>query len=260
MGFSFKKFVKGAAGGALLGGGLFGAGGAAQGALGLGIFRSGQSDPAKPGQPGQSRRKFGPLPSESIKKQKNGQTQTQRRTSPITSSEIAARDQRIEDDTKKSFEVLRQRANQKSQADIQQSTDAIRRRFAALGGTGSGSEIKLELQAIRDAQERASQAQENIDLAEIQELQRRREFERPFQARSKELENQREFARERAEVTDSLRERMFQFEQDTKLKGLDLAQQQLELDAMVTNFNKAIAQQEANKKSGLFTDLFGDLF
>lgn len=82
------------------------------------------------------------------------------------------------------FEILRRRAKQRSATEAGESQQAIRRRFAALGSLSSGAAIKQEQLAGEAVRRRGEESIQNIDFAEQQELQRRKEIgeAREFQA------------------------------------------------------------------------------
>jgi hypothetical protein len=83
------------------------------------------------------------------------------------------------------YDVARKRAQQQSQAATQSQQDAIKRRFASMGGLASGAAMKQQQLAAEKAQEQLGTQLEGIDAAEAE--QKRQEAE---------IEKQRQFSRE----------------------------------------------------------------
>ena len=75
------------------------------------------------------------------------------------------------------YDVMRKRAQQQEQANLQGQKDAIARRAAQLGGGVSGALIKQEQVVSDDSAKRLQDANEGINAQEAAELQRRREIE-----------------------------------------------------------------------------------
>ena len=151
--------------------------------------------------------------------------------------------------------------------------DAIKRRFAALGGMGGGAAIGATLQARRQAEEAGAQARGQLagqELGSIEgDIQRQfgaGEAERQRMFGAGEAEKQRQFAGAESAAQRGLsqqafqeQKRMFDIEQANKLRQLDLAQQQFELDKDVTAFNKRLAEIEAGRTPPGLLDSFGNL-
>jgi hypothetical protein len=89
------------------------------------------------------------------------------------------------------FDLARKRAEQRANAEQQQQDDALKRRFAAMGGLNSGAYIKQQSVQADDAAKRRADVMEGIDVAESNEAQRQREVQegREF-ARSERLGSQ----------------------------------------------------------------------
>lgn len=198
-------------------------------------------------------------------------------------------------DPAKRFDRLRKDTKQQVSSDVQQQQQALQRRFAKLGLTGSGAQIKAQQQAEQAGGERLDKALGQVASLEEgealrrQEVQEGREFARGEREASqafaaeqaglgrefsrKERIGSQAFASGEAELqrrfSDSQRVANQEFQKILEAGAEDrftrqLAQQadqfdrQFALDEEVTRFNQALAQAEANKK-----DLFeraGDAF
>ncbi len=74
---------------------------------------------------------------------------------------------------------------------------------------------------------------------------------------SQERSAQQEFARQQAAIDQAFKDKIFSFESNSKLKEMDLAERQFKVDQDIAEFNKQLAQMEANKPTDLFGSLFG---
>lgn len=124
----------------------------------------------------------------------------------------------------------------------QEASDALQRRFAALGQAGSGAQIaamsKLNQQGL-DAQ----RAMENqIGRGALDRLGAA-EQEAEYQQAAQELAGGRQL--QLAGMDEALKREIFGEERANKLKEYDLALKQFALDKDTTEFNKTLAQIEA---------------
>ena len=71
------------------------------------------------------------------------------------------------------YDLLRQRVGQQQVAQEQEQEDAMKRRFASMGGLNTGAYIKQSQIAADQAMERRGQALEGVNLAEQGELEGR---------------------------------------------------------------------------------------
>lgn len=164
------------------------------------------------------------------------------------------------------FEQQRKRVEQQSRADIQGQSEGLKRRFASLGQSSSGAAIKAQQTAQKEAIGRRQQALEGINVAETRELGERERQDRLVgeqrEFQSGEALKQREFAggealkgREfqagQSDIDRAFRQNVFAFEKESKLKTLDLAQEQFDLDKITTEFNKALAAAELDDPEAL---------
>lgn len=195
------------------------------------------------------------------------------------------------------FELQRRRARQRATQLGQESVGAVQRRLAALGGLSGGAGIKLQEKARTEAQRLGSEAIEGIDIQEaaaqqrLKEIQEAREFQaeqaklgREF-ARGERLGGQefaaqqagigREFAAEQAGIGREFAAQQSELQRgfvaqesaleraqrkDLALKQLDQAQQKLNLDRDIANFNKEIARWQQGQPTDMFGQLLGPQF
>lgn len=92
------------------------------------------------------------------------------------------------------FELARRRAAQRSSADVQKAQDAMKRRFAALGGGARGASIKADQQIQQQASEQLANVNEGIDTAQRQENRRVSEIKEARDFAKSEREAQQAFA------------------------------------------------------------------
>jgi ATP-dependent Lon protease len=159
----------------------------------------------------------------------------------------------------KEFDVLRSQARQRARTTGQQAQDALKRRFASIGGLGSGALIKQQQEAIRAEGQQSEQAQQAIDAAEAQEVRRRDETaierafrEKQFGAQQEQFQKQLETRQEQFEKQFGAQEQQRQFQRDlaTEQFGLDKKfkeqqltqqEQQFELDRQTQLMNRLVA-------------------
>jgi hypothetical protein len=127
------------------------------------------------------------------------------------------------------FDLARKRAEQRANAE---QDDALKRRFAAMGGLNSGAYIKQQSVQADDAAKRRADVMEGIDVAESNEAQRQREVQegREF-ARSERLGSQ-DFSASQADLQRKYQtgERLGaqDFSKSERLGGQDFAQRERE--------------------------------
>ncbi|MEZ0392070.1 MAG: hypothetical protein ACAH59_07650 [Pseudobdellovibrionaceae bacterium] len=144
----------------------------------------------------------------------------------------------------------RNEASQKSQSTLQQGEDAIQRRFAAMGASGSGAQIAA-MQKNRDAaNEVARQGEADVNSQALQFAEG--DTGRSFQGN---------LSRELADKDINFKKGLADTEQGNKLKELDLAERQFLLDKDTTEFNKRMAEIEASRQpdKGLLGNIPGGL-
>jgi len=93
------------------------------------------------------------------------------------------------------FQLARDRAKQQAAQGTSERLEAIKRRFAAMGGgPGSGEQLKIEQQAQQAGDEQVQAANESIGAAETQEKMRKDEIQQARQFQTSEREAQQNFA------------------------------------------------------------------
>lgn len=98
------------------------------------------------------------------------------------------------------FQTLRQQAKQESQAGRQKQKEALKRRFAQLGQTTSGAAIKAETGVEQEAEKQLGQQLGKIEVAEQQEMQRRKEIGEAREFAAGEAQKGRSFTAEQARL------------------------------------------------------------
>lgn len=178
------------------------------------------------------------------------------------------------------FALAEQRLNQQERGRISEEQDALKRRFASIGATGSGASIKSAQQAEQAGSRRLSQGKGALEIARLGEEQRLGEIEsaREFQRGEREAgqlfaggqaalgrkfasferaAGQR-FAGEQArlgrEFTTSEREAAQIFNQG-------LADREFELNKLISMANLGMAQDQLDEnKKGILGGLLGNDF
>lgn len=164
-----------------------------------------------------------------------------------------------DDPIAKRFEGHRKMANQRAEANRQNSQDALKRRFASMGALNTGSAIKAQQLADQSSAQQKEQAMLDIDSQEqaAREVQANRDFQageaekqRSFAAG--EAEKQRSFTGKQADIDRVFQDKVFNFDKESKLKQLDLQAQDLSLRREENEFNKRLARYQAGQTGGLF--------
>jgi hypothetical protein len=154
------------------------------------------------------------------------------------------------------FQVMRERVGQEIGAQAQQNQDALKRRFAALGGLNTGSAIKAQQSAQQQGNEMRSRAMREIDAQEAdQDFQRQEardvmKAQQDFQAG--EAGKQRDFQASQGGLDRAFQERVFAFDSASKLRQLDLAERDFRLREDESEFNKRMAKWQASNSGGFF--------
>jgi hypothetical protein len=143
------------------------------------------------------------------------------------------------------FDVARRRLDQQSASNKQESTDAIQRRFAALGGLNSGSSLKAQQMAQDQADSQKQNQMDSINAAEADDAARKQEAQTQRDFASAEAEKQRGFQKEQSGIDRAFQDKVFSFDSSSKLKQLDMMGQELAMK------NKA-TQHQIETTGGLF--------
>lgn len=120
-----------------------------------------------------------------------------------------------------------------AKAQGQEMGDALTRRFTAIGQASSGAAMQAQLKAQDQVTQQANQQRNELAGQELQAM---------------EPEAQRQFQAGLADKDQAFKQRLFDVEQGNKLQEIDLAKKQFELDRDTTEFNKRMAEIEANRK------------
>lgn len=138
----------------------------------------------------------------------------------------------------KRFNSLRDQANNQSNAASGQASDAIKRRFASMGAGNSGAQIKMEQQALDRNEEQRSATQANINNQETEAGANR----------------------DSAQASLDFQNRVFSFNQASKMHELDLSERQQKIDSVTGEYNKNLSTYEAQKpQGGLISNVLGGL-
>lgn len=143
------------------------------------------------------------------------------------------------------FGQMRERVGAQFNADAQKNQDALTRRFASMGSTGSGAAIKMQQQAQQEADKMKSDAMRDIDMQE-----------ESAQADMANAQAQMDQQVNLAQADMNFRQKAFNFERGSKLHELNLAERQMKIDANTTEFNKRVAMEQMKKpKQGVLSGL-----
>lgn len=143
------------------------------------------------------------------------------------------------------YDMARERAQQRASQTGQKNAGAIARRFAAIGGLNSGAAIKAQQMAHQQADQQREDAVRDVDIAEGQMAQQQAH-------QSSEAEKARQFQADQAGQDRGFQEKVFSFDKESKLKQLDLAFQQFDLQKDESAFNRRLARYQAGQSGGLF--------
>lgn len=180
------------------------------------------------------------------------------------------------------YDVLRNRATQQAGQQTQEEQDALKRRFAAMGGLNSGSFIKQQQLSLDRGAQRGQAAREGVDMIEMadrqrldeakqardfaaQEAQKQRDFsslegvkQREFATservsgqdfQSEQAQKQRDFSKSLADMDAAFKERMFDFDKSKWGQQLDLELKKFGLEEEVTRKNLEIQEQLMNQQT-----------
>lgn len=150
------------------------------------------------------------------------------------------------------FDVARNRAKQGAQTAAQQGTEAMNRRFAAMGSLNSGAAIK----AVQNVQDSANQQEQNaMNQIGAQEEQVRFDVDQANLNRDlqrQESSAQRNFQRELKNQDQAFQDKVFSFDSGSKLAQMDIAISNAALEADAQEFNKNMEMFKQRTSGGLF--------
>ena len=154
------------------------------------------------------------------------------KAAPITSS-VSSQD--VRDAIGRRFQELQKSLVQREAAKVGHEKEALNRRFAAMGGLGTGASVKAEQLAEQASAKRLGEARTTLGAAQEQELQKEREF-----ARSHELAQQ------------GMQLAMDKFEQQkvNDLISNNLAMEEMGINIDVTEANLKLAEDQFKQQYG----------
>ena len=143
------------------------------------------------------------------------------------------------------FKQRRSDVNQQATAARQEGEDMLTRRFATMGGTGSGAAIAAMQKNREMANENLRKGNQDVAAQElqVQEGDMGREFQASETQKAREdAQRARDFQGGLAGQDLAFKREAFGKENENKLAELDLARKQFELDKDTTEFNKRMAE------------------
>lgn len=143
------------------------------------------------------------------------------------------------------YSAVREAITNRAAASGRTANDAVTRRFAAMGGLGSGSAIKAT-QMVNDQAEAGKRA----ELAAVDQQIAQTESDKEFQ--SAEAAKGRGMQREVFNADQAFKDAVFRFDSNSKLAQLQLAFEQADRDSQDTEFSKELAMYQQKNSGGLF--------
>jgi hypothetical protein len=161
------------------------------------------------------------------------------------------------------YDYMRNKLNSQVSQQRDEAQDALKRRFAALGGLNTGAYIKQAQIADEKLNQQKEESLGNIGFQEAQQRRalEREEAQKEFQ--SGEAFKQREFGASEQDRAREYQTELFnkdlefknnvaQFDARSKLKQLDIDYNKVLIDERNAQFNKELSVYEARHKGGLF--------
>lgn len=127
----------------------------------------------------------------------------------------------------------------------QEQQDALTRRFTAMGQAGSGAAIGAQMKGQADLEGQRSRALGDLSGQEAQMQMASQEAQAGRDFQGLEAQKQRDFTKDfqggQFDKEFGLKQNVFDLEKTSKLRELDLAQQQQDMDQMAQLYNQAVA-------------------
>lgn len=150
------------------------------------------------------------------------------------------------------FNQKKQDITQQTNQMQQQGNDAINRRFASLGASGSGAALGALQKNQSQVADQGRQMMGDLNAQELQsneaqnQILQQRQFQTEDMTKQRgfqvdDLAKQQGFQKEMAGQDMGFKQRLADTEQGNKLQELDLARKNFDLDVATTEFNKRIA-------------------
>lgn len=160
------------------------------------------------------------------------------------------------------YEMLRSNLSNQFNAQRGSAMDALDRRFAALGNLNSGARLKSQEKLESSLAQARNEALNQIGFQEAQARRGLQEAEAGRAFASGESRAQMGFGASQSAIDRAnqigmfntqleQQNRQFQFDAKSKLRQLDLALYQAQVDNVNTQFNKELAQYQAYNQGGL---------
>jgi hypothetical protein len=156
------------------------------------------------------------------------------------------------------FGTFRRRAEQQIGAGVQQANDALTRRFSAMGNLNSGAAVKQQQLLEDQGRQEKETAMQDIDA---KESAARRELQSQQDSQDMALQESvrgRNLQRDQSNAERQFQDKVFRFDQKSKLKQLDLSidslgfqQDQLQQQKDEAEFNKRMERYKAGHTGGL---------
>jgi hypothetical protein len=141
------------------------------------------------------------------------------------------------------YNALKESAGNRINASESGAADAIKRKFASQGASGSGAEVS----ALMQSQNQFSQ-QKNEAIGGLDSEQAGTQF-------------QTEAQRGLAQADLDFKNRVFTFDSASKMHELDLAERQAQTDSAIQEFNGQVAAQAGKpQKKGVIGSILGGIF
>lgn len=184
------------------------------------------------------------------------------------------------------YGLLSKQMERQETQQTEQEKEALRRRFAAMGGLGSGASIKAESLAGEAGARRLSQARMSLESERLREEQQQEELEKQRQFQKSERLGSQQFATQQAEMDrqfssserqaqqywaaqQALLGREFTAEEARKMREMQqsqfdaankLAFDEFEFNKLVTQGNERRADREADKPGkSMLEEIFGKI-
>jgi hypothetical protein len=161
------------------------------------------------------------------------------------------------------YDKIRTRALSQARAGYSGASDAINRRFAALGAANSGAAIKQQQLADQSQADKEAQVLEGVGMQEDAERRRLNEAseQRDFAAteavkarnfQGSEASRGRKMQADLYNADQDFKQKVFAFDAESKLADMDRAFEEFQINKDVIEFNKRKARYEAGNTGGLF--------
>lgn len=137
------------------------------------------------------------------------------------------------------FNQMRERVTNQSNVGVSTAADAMKRRFAAMGASNSGAQIKAEQQLLNQAERDKADQMAQVDIAESEALQ-----------------NQ-----DLAQADMDFKNKVFSFDKASKMHELDLAERQQQIASAQEEYNAQLNEfLNRPQKKGFLSNMLDGVF